>query len=145
MEEVTKSFFARWNAASLDTSIAAIYPAGEFGSSKQNDSGTTEGVLLPRAEYTVANTAPDTKTRNSRIFKLPITVKCYSTSMSDVSGYLTSIRAKFVNSEGLMSMTGGTILEVDEGAGFTHKTDDGNFMCQIILVFRVRIGNALAV
>lgn len=141
MINVEKAFFARWNAAGLDSSIAKIYPSGDKPKSKNNSFGTPTGNDLPRAEYESSN-PPPRKSRNSRVFTVPVVVRIFGTGHLIVAEYVQAVKDAYVNAETTMTMIGGSILEIDEGNAFTQKVDDNLFAGMVMLLFRVRIGNA---
>lgn len=142
MISVAKSVLARWNASGLDESIAALYPGGGANVRKNNSSGSPVGDAFPRAEYTYSTPPPMEKTRGSRVFQVPITIRVYrNDSFLQVGSDVILIRSKFVNAETTMMLEDGTILEVDESGAVASKVDDQVFMGQIVLGFRVRIGN----
>ena len=144
--DIMAAIYARWNAAGLNTSIAELYPAGEGTKASQNKAGSPEGDALPRAEYYATTPAPSQKTRGSRVHQsmAVITVRD-KTNEAAVGTFVKNIRAAFVNSESAgtspMTMTGGTVLEVDDGGSLVVKVDDDVFLGQQQLLIRHRIAN----
>jgi hypothetical protein len=130
---ISVSVYNRWNNASLDSSIAKLYPAGDSPTAMKNTSGSPEGSSVPRAEYFLNISAPE-KTRGSRRYTAIVVFDVWGTTKEGVDGYISSIYDAFVNSDSAasnpMTMTGGTILEVDDGPSYVFKDDDALFRGQ---------------
>ena len=73
---------------------------------------------------------------------VPIVVRVWGSGNKTVAEYVQLIKDKYVNAESTMTMSGGDILEVDEGKAGTKKVDDGVVAGMVMLLFRVRVGNA---
>jgi len=141
--KVSVSLFNRWNNASLDTSIASLYPSGETPKTGRNTSGSPEGDAVPRAEYMVSMGDP-IKSRGSRQYTAVVTFEVWGTLKETVDGYVTSIYNAFVNcSESSVAspiaMSGGDIQEVSDGAAFVEKEDDAVFRGTQIIYIRFSV------
>lgn len=144
MKPLMDTIKARWDAASLDSSIADLYPAGDSPKRGRNSAGTPEGTSLPRAEYIVDIAAPIGKSRTSRVRQALVTFRVWGTVSETVAGYVDSISAAFLNSDELgLSFAGGTILEVDSGSQATEKQDDNLHMGQLVIYVKYREANAV--
>lgn len=142
MKALMDTIKARWDAASLDSSIANLYPAGDSPKKGRNPAGSPEGTTLPRAEYTVNIAKPSVKTRSSRIRQALVTFRVWGKDPETVGGYVDSIAAKYLNADELsLSFAGGTILEVDAGSQGLQKLDDALHMGQQLIHIQFREAN----
>lgn len=146
-QALSVSLYNRWNNAGLDTSIAKLYPSGDSPRSGKNSSGSPEGSGLPRAEYTLVFPPPATKTRHSRIHQAVAVISVWGETKEATDGYVSTMRNTFINSEEAgtnpMTMTGGEILEVDDGGGSVMKVDDSLFVGEQTILIRCRINNTV--
>jgi hypothetical protein len=138
----------RWNNAGLDDSIAALYVAGEGRGANQNKTGTPAGNDLPRAEYTIADPPPTSKTRGGRYITSQITFHVWGTDSLATVGYTKAIRDAFLNSDAAATnplvMANGQILEVDCGAAIpVMPVDEKVYFGQQVVLIRHRVLNAV--
>jgi len=114
---------SRWDDASLDSSIAVLYP----GSAESNPEGTS----LPRAEYTLGQDREGRKSRGTREMFQPITFLVWGTVSGTVRDYIDSIDSSFVNSEKattnpfVIASSVGTILGVNYVGKNSVKVEEG--------------------
>lgn len=142
MNGLNAAIFARWNVAALNSSIATLYPAGE--QKGFNSSGAPEKSSLPRAEYFSVSPGADMKTRSSRTNVIPVYFRVYGSSAATVQDWVDSIRDKYVNAEHLVSPSGSTVLEIDDGGSSVSKMDDAVWMGQQMVMVTLRSPNVKA-
>lgn len=132
---------ARWTAASLTSSIATLYAGGTVTMrvyKPRSSGGSPETTELPRAEFMVQNPAP-TKTRNSKIRQSVAIIHVWGTTSANVASYLTSIYNAYVNQESNLTLSGGDVLDIDDGGQYSVKEDDAVYFGQQILLIRHRV------
>lgn len=141
----------RWNDAGLDSSIAALYPAGDANIKTiandigQNRAGSPEGTAKPRAEYTVIQGAPLARSRNSRLYQPIATIHVRGTTAVQVADFVEAIGAAFINSEAAdtdpLTTSTGDVLDVNDGGQWVMKTDDATFEGEQMLLIQTRVNN----
>lgn len=126
----------RWTAAGLNSSLGTLWPSGEGRTAR----GAPPTDLLPRFEYMVNDPAPQNKSRNSRINQAAATFDLWGKSALLASGYVDSVKSKFLNADEVpMTMTGGDILEVDLAGSSCGQMDDQVWLGQLVVLFRIRV------
>lgn len=125
----------RWDNASLDSSIAALYRANpgldDFGAFPEDLAAKS----LPRAEFFVEDDSPNTHTVAYRIRRAFLTFRVYHTNESTLETLLTSIEDNFDNSENAatnpfsLSSSFGTVVCVQyRGPREIHPVDEGVYL-----------------
>jgi hypothetical protein len=146
MDELADAVYSRWTDASLDTSIASLYPGGDERSSTRNTGGSPEGATLPRAEYRIMIPPPQVKTRNSRVMQAMVVITVWSSTAETRDQYLGTIWDEYVNSDAAgtnpLATATGSVLEVDDGGQIALKEDDAVYMGRQTLLIRHRVLNA---
>jgi hypothetical protein len=146
MDELADAVYSRWTDASLDTSIAALYPGGDGQRATRNTGGSPEGTALPRAEYRIMIPPPQVKTRNSRVSQAMVAITVWASTAESRDEYLGTIWDQYVNSDAAgtnpLSMATGSVLEVDDGGQIALKEDDKVYMGRQTLLVRHRVLNA---
>lgn len=134
---IMKAVTARWAAASLDSSICQLFPAGDKTRKDQRRAGSPVVSDYPRAQYYVDDSPPMGLTRGSRVGQALVTIQVFEDGSSTTSAtlalatHLNSIGAAFIRSdETTLSMVGGDILECESMGSYTEKVDDNVAMGQ---------------
>lgn len=147
VQALSIGIYTRWNDASLNSSIAPLYAAGDTPQSGRNSTGTPAGNNVPRAEYTVAVPAASSKTRGTRVYQGVANITVHGRGKATVDGYIKSIYDTFLNSEEAatnpFTMTSCSVLEVEDGGGSVLKVDDTVFRGEITLFVRYSVNNAV--
>lgn len=122
--------YSRWNAASLNSSIAILYranPGPDIYAATPEDLNTKN---LPRAEYYIEDDSPDTHTVSYRIRKAYLTFRVYHTNDATLETVLDSIEQNFDNSENAstspMALSSGDLLCVEFAGGRQIEPLDEN-------------------
>jgi hypothetical protein len=116
--DVDNAILARWNNASLNSSIATLYPGGETAS--------PEGTLLPRANYYSPNDPLTAESRGSLVKMKTYIFETWATKYETAGDYVKAISAAFLNSES--TAAGSHPLQMDAHVGHimsTHEADSG--------------------
>ncbi len=118
MIDVDNAIFARWNNASLNTSIATLYPG--------NETASPEGTLLPRANVYSPSDPLTAESRGSLVKVKTYIFEAWGLKYETAAGYVKAIAAAFLNSE--MTAAGSHPLQMDPAVGHimsTHEADCG--------------------
>jgi len=147
LKTLSIGIFDRWNNASLNSSIATLYPGGDGESSSQNKTGAPESATLPRAEYYVIFPRQNIKTRGSRVYNASAMITVRGVTKELVDNYISLISDAFLNSDEAgtspLVMSNGSVLEVDDGGAFVTKVDDALFEGVQTILIQCRINNAV--
>jgi len=147
IQALSVSIFNRWNNASLNTSIATLYPAGGNPSSKNNTTGSPEGTSLPRAEYYSAVGPAESRSRNTRVYQGVTQFSVWGNDFETTNGYVDSIYDAFLNCDEAatspMTITGGVVLQVEEGGQDCNKVDDEVWRGEITITVRYELRNTV--
>ena len=125
--EIADAVKSRWDDASLDTSIAALYP----GSDGDEGESSPEGTSLPRAEYVLPQDSEGRRSRGTREMFQPLRFRVWGANSRTVRGYIVSIESSFVNSQLAtpnplsIASSVGTILGVNHVGKGSQKEDEG--------------------
>ncbi len=120
--EIADAVKSRWDNASLDTSIATLYPGDE--------ESNPEGTDLPRAEYVLPDDREGRRSRGTREMFQPLRFMVWGTNSRTTRGYVDSIESAFVNSEIAatnpfsIASSVGTILGVNHVGKGSIKVDE---------------------
>lgn len=142
---VADAVYSRWNAASLNTSIAPLYPAnkGVDGTWRNRSTGGSPTEQdLPRAEYVLDTSIVVGKSRGSRMLRQPILFQLWLAGFEATADAVDAVRAAFTNSEQassnplLIPASAGKVMSVEHENGSVLKQDDELFQgIERIVVF----------
>ena len=132
---IEDALVTRWNALGLNTSIATLYP-GDWGAAPESS------ATLPRAEYETPADTLESQSRGSEVIEQIVQFKVWGMVRSTVRSNITTILSQFVNGDRAatnpMSLSTGTILNIDRVYGTVQKVDDKLFegTCEIMIRWR---------
>ena len=141
--DIDNAILTRWNAASLNTSIATLYP-GDDVSTPEESSPT-----MPRANYYSMDDPLESESRGTLVKVKQYTFQVFATTYEAAAGYVKSIAAAFLNSENSTSnalqvaASIGKILSTHEVNEMTIKHDDSTFEGNYVLSVRWRKAKAI--
>lgn len=113
MLAIEQAIFARWNAASLNSSVATLY------SGDGNDQASPENTVMPRASFHIADDRQIGRSRGNRLNMAALVLHLYATTRLAVLQYLALIDTAFVNADQAATAT----LQVSESAGHIIDVD----------------------
>jgi hypothetical protein len=114
--DVDNAVYARWNAASLNTLVASLFPG--------DDVPSPEGTSLPRANYYTTNDPLESESRSTLTNQKNVTFEAWGDNYETVAGYVKTIKQYMLNSEN--SATNPLKMVNSTGAILgTHKTNEG--------------------
>ena len=145
LQTLKVGIFTRWNDASLDTSIATLYP-GDTDQSRAAAAGSPESTAKPRAQYHVSESPPVSKTRASRVLQGAVLFSVWGSTSEAVDGYLTSISTAFINADQAgtpLAISGATVLDVNDSGSSNMKEDDDTHRGDITFIIDYRIENVV--
>lgn len=131
-QAIAAAVVSRWDARSLDTSIASLYP-GE-------DEASPEGTSLPRAQYILLDDRQIFRSRGRRIYQTPVQFEVFADGYSNATSYKDSIESEFVNSENAtanafsISASTGCVISVDWSSGTVTQEDDNIYRALVTLL-----------
>jgi hypothetical protein len=133
MLEVGNAVFDRWNDASLDTSVAELYPGAKHVTSRRNVAGSPAETDTPRAEFVMEMESVVQKSRGTYVHRQPVRFQVWDTQMAQTVTHVDAITSAFVNSELAASnpfaipASVGVVLAVEDAGGTVLKQDDEMF------------------
>lgn len=123
---IDKAIEARWNAAGLNTSIAALYPGDDEAAPENAGS-------MPRAQYATPDSTVESQSKSSIVFIQPVRFRVWGKTYALAKQYLEYIEAKFLNSDRAgtnplsLTATAGNVLDIEPQGSTVTKEDDAVF------------------
>jgi hypothetical protein len=138
---VSAAIYDRWNDASLDDTIAKLYPG--------DDDAAPEEAELPRAQYTILDEEQISLSKGYRVTNTPVRIQIWYSTYNECSDKLDDVDENFTNSEQTatnpMSMpeTDGAVMGVEKTTRTVIKENDRVYQGVIQFDFVWQKANAI--